>query len=61
MTDDDERSLSKRLKEEERFYREAGSTKGPLVHHTPARCNETADLLKEAREAIEFMDHYGPT
>ena len=49
----DERSLSKRLKEEERFYREAGDTKGTYVHHKPARCKETADLLKEAREAIE--------
>ena len=49
----DERPLSERLEAEERFYREAADTKGRYVHHAPERCNETADLLKEAREAIE--------
>ena len=47
-----ENILSERLKKEERFYREAGDAKGPHVHHSPDRCKQTADLLKEAREAL---------
>ena len=68
-----ENILIDRIAEAEDFYRDAADTKGRHVHHLPDRCKQTADLLKEAREAVEsassgssfdadapdYFDHFG--